>query len=33
MDYLRAAKEVISEHETEKEIRARQDGHGNSRRN
>lgn len=33
MDYLRAAKEIIGEHETEKEIRRNQEGRGNERRN
>ena len=33
MDYLRAAKEIISEHETEKEIRRHQESRGNDRRN
>ncbi len=32
MDYLRAAKEIISEHETEKEIRRGQEGRRNDRR-
>lgn len=33
MDYLRAAKEIISEHETEQEIRAGKEGRGNRSRN
>jgi cellulose biosynthesis protein BcsQ len=33
MDYLRAAKEIISEHETEKEIRRGKEGRGNEQRN
>jgi chromosome partitioning protein len=33
MDYLRAAKEIISGHETETEIRRNQEGRGNSGRN
>jgi chromosome partitioning protein len=33
MDYLRAAKEIISEHETEKEIRRGKEGRGNNSRN
>jgi chromosome partitioning protein len=32
MDYLRAAKEIIGEHETEKEIRASKEGRRNDRR-
>ncbi|MBA3714573.1 MAG: ParA family protein [Pyrinomonadaceae bacterium] len=33
IDYLRTAKEIIGEHETEKEIRRYQEGRGNDRRN
>lgn len=33
MDYLRAAKEIIGEHESEKEIRQHKTGRGNERRN
>jgi chromosome partitioning protein len=33
MDYLRAAKEIIGEHETEKEIRRNKTGRGNERGN
>lgn len=33
MDYLRAAKEIIGEHETEKEIRRGKEGRGDGRRN